>query len=173
MTKAEYREFLLNRISTFSPKHHLSIEEVLENQNRDQIIGLIIESPGIHFNQLMSKTELKPGNLVWHLDVLESYRIIKKKRVGQYITYYSYYYKNPFSEIDLLLQKNETTMKRLNFISENSGSSQKLIMKELNLKRSTAQYHLNKLLNSNIITKSMHGNKLLYDKFNAERIDDL
>lgn len=145
MSKTEYREFIRNRILTQPAKYTLSIEDVLENENRSKIIDFILDSPGIHFNELLRETELSPGNLVWHLDVLETYHIIGKKNVGQYLVYFPLYDYNPMSNIDIKLAKSDTTLQILNMIEDNPGTYGSEIANKLDLDHKTVKYHIEKL----------------------------
>lgn len=167
MSKTEYREFIRNRILTQPAKYTLSIEDVLENENRSNIIDFIIDSPGIHFNELLRETDLSPGNLVWHLDVLETYHIIGKKNVGQYLVYFPLYDYNPMSNIDIKLAKSDTTLQILNLIEENPGTYGSEIAEKLNLDHKTVNYHVEKLKEINMVeTKKVGRKKLLYPHLN-------
>jgi predicted transcriptional regulator len=168
MSKAEYREFIRNRIITQPAKYTLSIEDVLENENRSKIIDLILDSPGIHFNELLRETELSPGNLVWHLDVLETYHIIGKKNVGQYLIYYPLYDHNPMSNIEVKLAKSDTTLKILNLIEDSPGTYANEIAEKLNLDHKTVKYHIEKLKDNDLIEdKKVGRKKLLYPCLDA------
>ncbi len=163
MSKTEYREFIRNRIRTQPAKYTLSIEDVLENENRSKIIDFILDSPGIHFNELLRETELSPGNLVWHLDVLETYHIIGKKNVGQYLVYFPLYDYNPMSNIDIKLAKSDTTLQILNMIEEYPGTYGSEIANKLDLDHKTVKYHIEKLKEINMIeTKKVGRKNLLY-----------
>jgi predicted transcriptional regulator len=167
MSKTEYREFIRNRIITQPAKYTLSIEDVLENENRSKIIDLIIDSPGIHFNELLRETELSPGNLVWHLDVLETYHIIGKKNVGQYLVYFPLHDYNPMSNIDIKLAKSDTTLKILDMIEEHPGTYGSEIAHKLDLDHKTVKYHVEKLKEINLIEdKKVGRKKLLYPHLN-------
>ncbi|MHA1896372.1 MAG: winged helix-turn-helix transcriptional regulator, partial [Promethearchaeota archaeon] len=159
MSKTEYREFILNRIMNFQPRQRLSIEKVLENKNRKLIIDLIIDNPGIHFNELLRETGLSPGNLVWHLDILEEYKIIGKKNAGNYLIYFPYYMDNPISNIDFDLMKSKTTIAILNKIKETPGTYNNEIAKSLKLDHKTVKYHLDKLLEKGLIVIKKEGRK--------------
>jgi len=152
MVKTEYREYLLSRILYIdSEPHRLSMEEVLENANRSLIINLILEEPGVHFNEILRKVGISAGNLAWHLDILESYKIIQKRRVGQYLVYYSYLAKNPLSNLDPKLMKSKTTLEILQLIGDNPGAYQNQIAKRLDLNHKTVKYHLDKLMEAKLI----------------------
>ena len=160
VSKEAYIKLIKNRITPIEKGfHRLTLQEVLENENRDNIISLILETPGIHFNELMRKTKLSPGNLVWHLDILEKYRIIEKKRFEHYIVYFPYYQKNPISNLDLKLQKSELTLKVLEMIKKEPGTWNSVITKKLKINRKTIEYHIKKLIDLGVIYTEKKGSK--------------
>jgi len=158
MSKAEYRSYLLNRFLPIEKgPHRLSMEDVLENENRDFIIKLILEQPGIHFNELLRQVGLTAGNLAWHLDILETFKVIKKQRMGQYLLYYPYLEKNPISKLDPKLQKSKTTLEILQLIGDHPGIYQNQIAKRMDLDHKTVKYHLDKLLEVDIVETRKNG----------------
>lgn len=160
ISKEEYINYIRNRITPIEKGfHRLTLQEVLDNENRDKIIDLILENPGIHFNELLRKAELSPGNLVWHLDILKKYKIIKKERLENYIVYFPYHQKNPISNIDLKLQKSELTLKVLEIIEKEPGIWNSIITNKLKINRKTIQYHINKLMNLGLIYNEKTGSK--------------
>ncbi|MBD3216246.1 MAG: winged helix-turn-helix transcriptional regulator [Candidatus Lokiarchaeota archaeon] len=174
MTKKDYIERMKRRnVNIDKGSHRLDIEEVLENENRSKIIDLILEEPGIHFNELLRKTELAPGNLVWHLDILETYKVIKKKRVGNYVMFIPYYNKNPLSNINLKLQKSELTLQILESIEENPGIWNSKLTDEMEIHRKTIQYHIDKLIDLGLIYKKKEGSKKkIYPNLKADYYED-
>ncbi|MFX1345311.1 MAG: winged helix-turn-helix transcriptional regulator [Promethearchaeota archaeon] len=160
ISKKEYFQYLRKRtVPIEKGAHRLSLEEVLENENRNKIIDLILNEPGIHFNELLRKTGLAAGNLVWHLDILQTYKIIGKKRVGNFIAYFPYYQKNPVSNIDLKLQKSKLTLEILEMIEQKPGIWNNLITKKFKVDHKTIHYHLNKLIDLGLITMEKEGRK--------------
>jgi predicted transcriptional regulator len=174
MTKKDYIDRLKRRnVNINKGAHRLDIEEVLENENRSKIIDLILEEPGIHFNELLRKTELAPGNLVWHLDILETYKVIKKKRVGNYVMFIPYYNKNPLSNIDLKLQKSELTLQILESIEDNPGIWNSKLTDEMEIHRKTIQYHIDKLIDLGLVYKKKEGSKKkIYPNLKADYYED-
>lgn len=148
MSNQEYREYLLNRlpIANKGVHKHLEMEDVLENEVRSKIIELILENPGIHFNEILRYLDISAGQLAWHLDVLETFHVIRKMRVGQYLTYFPYLEQNPISKIDLHLAKSKTTLEILQLINDNPGIYQGQIAKRLDLNHKTVKYHIDKLI---------------------------
>ncbi|MHA1745796.1 MAG: winged helix-turn-helix transcriptional regulator [Promethearchaeota archaeon] len=163
MTTEEYRSYLLNRFLPLNKgPHRLSMEQVLENETRGGIIDIILETPGVHFNQLLRQMSISAGTLAWHLDILETFKIIKKERVGQYLVYFSYLDANPLENMDFKLQKSQTTLEIVRLIRENPGIYQNQLAKKLKLNHKTVKYHLNKLLDIHLIYFKMDGRKRLY-----------
>jgi len=172
ITKTEYCELIKSRITSIDKKYHrLSMDEVLENENRNLIIELILENPGIHFNELLRKTNLSPGNLVWHLDILETYKIVTKKRVMNYVSYFPYYQKNPISNLELKLQKSDLTLKILKLVKKNPGTWNSLITEKLKINRKTIAYHLTKLEELDLIKMEKEGRKKKI--YPTEDLDDI
>ncbi|MFX1308066.1 MAG: hypothetical protein ACFE8C_00045 [Promethearchaeota archaeon] len=160
ISKKDYFQYLRTRtISIEKGAHRLSLEEVLENENRNKIIDLILNEPGIHFNELLRKTGLAAGNLVWHLDILLTYKVIGKKRIGNFIAYFPYYQKNPISNIDLKLQKSKLTLEILEMIEQKPGVWNNLITKKFRVDHKTIQYHLDKLIDLDLIKFKKEGRK--------------
>ena len=175
ISKKDYFQYLRTRtIPIEKGAHRLSLDEVLENQNRNKIIDLILSEPGIHFNELLRKTGLAAGNLVWHLDILLTYKVIGKTRIGNFIAYFLYYQKNPISNVDLKLQKSKLTLKILEMIEKEPGIWNNLITKKFKVDHKTIHYHLNKLYDLGLIKSKKDGRKkkiypnLESDYFNQE-----
>jgi predicted transcriptional regulator len=118
-----------------------------------------LAEPGIHFNELLRRTELAAGNLVWHLDILETYKVIGKKRIGNYIAYFPYYQKNPISNLDLKLSKSQLTLEILEMIEKEPGIYNNLITKRKKVDHKTILYHVKKLLDLNLIFIKKEGRK--------------
>lgn len=170
LSKKDYFQFLKTRtVPVDKGVHQLSMEEVLENENRNKIIDLILESPGIHFNELLRETNLSAGNLAWHLDILETYKVIGKKRIGRYLVYFPYYQKNPISNINLKLKKSELTLKILEIIEDQPGTYNSEIAKILEVDHKTVSYHINKLKDLGLVHSEKSGRKKkLYPNLEAD-----
>ncbi|MFX1414886.1 MAG: winged helix-turn-helix transcriptional regulator, partial [Promethearchaeota archaeon] len=160
ISKKDYFHYLRTRQTPIQKgAHRLSLEEVLENENRNAIIDLILKNPGIHFNELLREMGIAAGNLVWHLDILETYKVIGKKRIGKFITYFPYYQKNPISNLDVELSKSKLTLEVLEMIEKEPGLWNNLITKRLKVDHKTIQYHVNKLKELGLINFRKDGRK--------------
>ena len=160
ISKKDYFQYLRTRtVPIEKGAHRLSLDDVLENKNRNKIIDLILNEPGIHFNELLRKTGLAAGNLVWHLDILITYKVIGKKRIGHFVAYFPYYQKNPISNVDLKLRKSKLTLEILEMIEKKPGIWNNLITKEFKVDHKTIQYHLDKLIDLGLIIFRKEGRK--------------
>ena len=160
ISKKDYFQYLKTRtVPIEKGAHRLSLNDVLENENRNKIIDLILKEPGIHFNELLRKTEIAAGNLVWHLDILETYKVVGKKRIGNFIAYFPYYQKNPISNLDLRLSKSKLTLEILEMIEKEPGLWNSIITKHFKVDHKTIQYHVNKLKDLNLIQFKSEGRK--------------
>jgi len=170
ISKKDYFHYLRTRQTPIEKgAHRLTLDEVLENENRNKIIDLILREPGIHFNELLRRTELAAGNLVWHLDILETYKIIGKKRIGNFIAYFPYYQKNPISNLDLKLSKSKLTLEILKMIENEPGIWNSIITKRKKVDHKTIIYHVNKLLDLDLINTKKDGRKKkFYPNFESE-----
>ncbi len=166
MTNTEYRDYLLNRIMHINTgPHRLTIEQVLENENRNKIITLILEQPGVHFNEILRELDISAGTLVWHLDILDTFKVIQKQRIGQYLVYYPYTVRNPINKLDLKLRKSRTTLEILQLINDHPGMYQNQIAHRMGLNHKTVKYHIDKLIESELIMPKKKGRKnLLFPK---------
>ncbi|MFX0101885.1 MAG: winged helix-turn-helix transcriptional regulator, partial [Candidatus Hodarchaeota archaeon] len=146
MSKEEYRSYLLTRVVPIKRgPHRLTIKEVLDNENRSKILDMIIDEPGIHYKELLRISEVSPSNLAWHLDILETYKIIHKARVGHFLVYYPYLDKNPFANFDPKVAKSKTTLEIFQLIGDNPGMMQSQLARRMELDHKTVKYHLEKL----------------------------
>ena len=160
MTVREYKQkFLLKRIE-ISGRSYLSMEDVFENENRINIIKHVIDKPGIHHNELMRVCDLQKGQLQWHLDILIKNQIIKKTVQGQYALYFPNLksFELPPS-IKKGIIRNSTTHNILEIIKENPGINPTLIAKKVNLAKNTINYHLDKLLEADMIYTKRNGRR--------------
>ena len=170
ISKKEYFQYLKTRtVSIEKGAHRLTLEEVLENENRNKIMDLVLKEPGIHFNELLRRTGLAAGNLVWHLDILMTYKVIGKKRIGNIIAYFPYYQKNPISNIDLQLRRSKLTLEILEMIEQEPGIWNNLITKKLKVDHKTILYHIKKLIEIDLLNIKKEGRKnKLFPNFDSE-----
>lgn len=62
--------------------------DVFENEYRSKILHILEERDFLHFRELKRELGIGTSSLRWHLQVLEDFRIIKRKVIGQYEIFY-------------------------------------------------------------------------------------
>ncbi|MHA1734448.1 MAG: winged helix-turn-helix transcriptional regulator [Promethearchaeota archaeon] len=160
LSKKEYRDLVKRRFfGKRVPVHRLSIEDVLENENRSKIIDLVLDNPGIHFNKLRELTGLTPGVLTWHLDILNSYGVIRKEIVGQYLLLFPAVGENPLDIESITLFKSETALQVIQLVRSFPGLSQNEISRKIGKDPKTVMYHLDKLENEKFVVVRREGRK--------------
>jgi predicted transcriptional regulator len=94
---------------------------------------------------------------------LETYKIIKKTRVGNYLVFYPFIDKNPFAEFNHNIVKSKTTLEIFEIIGDNPGIHPSKIANRMELNHKTVKYHVDKLKDVGLVIVKKDGRKsLLY-----------
>ncbi len=132
-------------------------EDVLDQFVRGQIYGFIKTNPGVHYNQIRRKIDVKNGTLSYHLWVLEKTNLIKSRREGlRYRAFYPTAMKFPKEE---RFRLTELQIQILNLIQNTPGVHQKEIARHLNQKPQTINYNIKILAEAELIQISKKGRK--------------
>ena len=158
----EYKNKLEYRINIRTDASYLTLNDIFENENRQRIIRTILQNPGIHHNELLRNCHVQKGQLQWHIDVLLRNKIIKKEIYNQYSVYFPIT-KNidDFELFNNGLAKAETRNKIYDIIKAHPGICASKIAGEINLARNSVKYHIDKLLNKDLIQQKRKGRKKL------------
>ena len=154
-----YKNQILQNTSIYKGFHRLSKEDVFNNKNRQEIIKIILNNPGIHYNLILKRSKLPSGQLQWHLNILSQYGVIKREKFGRYLVFYPALYDETFKKNKNIFIKSPTTMKIYKIITEEPGICSSTIAKMLKLQRNSVKYHIDKLLNENYIASVQKGRK--------------
>lgn len=142
-----------------SGNHRLSIDEVFENKNRRKILNEVLKVPGIHYNELLRRCQIKSGQLQWHLKVLLHYGVIKNEKLGHYLVFRAMGEK---SERSIKIPKSTTTFAIFEIIEKHPGIYLSLIAKKLNMRRNAVKYHTDKLSRNGLISSTRIGRQILF-----------
>jgi len=154
-----YKNQILQYTSIYKGFHRLSKEDVLNNENRQEIIKIILNNPGIHYNLILKQSNLRSGQLQWHLNILSQYGMIKKEKLGRYLVFYPVLNDESFEKSENIFIRSPTTMKIYNIIKEEPGICSSTIAKMLKLQRNSVKYHIDKLLSEDYISSIQKGRK--------------
>ena len=158
LTINDYRSYFTRKIYIKQGRSYLSLADIFENENRLRIVTQILNNPGIYHNELQRSCDLQKGQLQWHLETLLKNNIIKKEKQGQYTIYFPItssseainIYKNR-------LNKSKTTKNVFDIIIKNPGITSAEISRVLNLSRNTIKYHVDKLIEKQLIKLEKKG----------------
>jgi len=164
LTVKEYKNYFIRKSYIKEGRSYLTLADIFQNENRQNILTEILNNPGIHHNELLRSCNLNKGQLQWHLDTLLKHSIIKKEKYGQYTIYFPItssteaieVFKNQFA-------KSKTTLAILNTVKKYPGINSAEISRILNLSRNSIKYHVDKLLEKHLIRLEKKGRvKQLY-----------
>lgn len=157
----QYRDYLRRKSTVIQVNRRLTFEDIFENENRKNIINKILQTPGIHNNELLRQCNLQKGQLSWHLSVLLQYGIIKKEKLGQYTTFFPVFSTKRMRQIpSKLIMKSNTGNKILNLIERNPGINSANIAKKLNIRRNSVKYHVDKLIKLELLILEKHNREI-------------
>lgn len=170
ITFLEYKTKFSNRQVTSTSRSYLTFDHIFQNENRINIISQILNNPGVHHNELQRKCNLQKGQFQWHLDILLKNHIIQKKIQGQYVLYYA---NNKMIESSQSVKEgiidSSSTKRILDIITENPGINSTLIAKRIKLARNTVTYHVDKLMDANLVIVQKKGRKKEIFPLNIEK----
>ncbi|MFX0061928.1 MAG: winged helix-turn-helix transcriptional regulator [Candidatus Hermodarchaeota archaeon] len=168
MTFQEYRALYLQKNSETKRKDRLSLYDVFENRNRKIILVEILNEQGIHYNELLRRTKLSPGQLQWHLNVLLEFEIIQKQKVDHYLVFFTVFADESEKKEHMLSIRSKNALKIFSLIENHPGTNPSAIARQLNMRRNSVKYNIDKLLDKNLIYSTRLGRQiLLYPAQNA------
>ena len=140
--------------------HRLSYEQVLENENRKEIVECILETPGIHYTMLRKRCNLHPGQFKWHIEVLLDYEIIKRQHLDHHIVFFPAISGQDIN-FDVIL-KFPFRDEIYNLIVLNPGIFPSEIARRLNVpkQRNKVKYHIDKLIHAKYVRVVRIGKKM-------------
>jgi len=158
LTINDYRRYFTRKIYIKQGRSYLSLADIFENENRLRIVTQILNNPGIHHNELQRSCDLQKGQLQWHLETLLKNNIIKKEKQGQYTIYFPI--TSSSEAINMYksrLNKSKTTKNVFDIIIKNPGITSAEISRVLNLSRNSIKYHVDKLIEKQLIKLEKKG----------------
>ncbi|MFX1275600.1 MAG: hypothetical protein ACFFBP_00315 [Promethearchaeota archaeon] len=150
-------------------------ETILKNNFRQFIYRIIKTNIGIHFSSLKETCarykdhEIGVGHLVWHLEKLIKFNLVKKVKVNNYTIFLPVEVSDEEGMLYFILSDglNRAIVK---LILDKKEINRAIIYKELNLEREKVYYRLKKLTKYGIISPSPEGEKRLSIKLNKRAL---
>ena len=143
--------------------------EVLENENRRKIYGVIEKNPGTHLRELQRILDMPLTTMEYHL----SYMVRKKVIYSETDSQYKRYYAKPLDREDRKVVS-ALRQKRLReivlLVLSNEKAKYQFMSEYLNLPRSTLSFYLKYLVDKGILAKEKVGYESLYTVKDEDRV---
>ena len=148
------------------------LEQALKLDVRKKIYNTIKRNPGLHFRELQRRVGIATGAMQYHLDYLTKKHLIKTERETKFLRYYLV--RQTFEETGLMsLLRQESIRKIIVFLMQRRFANNTNISQIVGLSPSTTSWHLEKLVENEIIEKSRRGRKTYFKIVDKERIANL
>jgi predicted transcriptional regulator len=157
--------FIYFIIATNVSNYNLFPSQVKLNQStRQQIYNIIEQNEGVHLREICRMLDKKMGVIQYHIYVLESANLINSLKDGRYKRFFINHLDSPEKQIIISLLQRETTAKVLNLILQNNdgGMAHSAIAKELDASSQAITWHIQKMMDSEVITVIKHGCQKYY-----------
>ncbi len=140
---------------------------------RQNIRRQVCTDPGIHFNELVRELDLAAGQTQYHVRrLLRSEEIVSEELYGR-----THYYPDGYDDWDrcaLALFRRETCRDVLLYLIEYDGARPNAVADELDIARSTLEYHLSHLVEEELVEKRYGDrNRVTLHLANPERTGEL
>jgi len=148
-------------------------ERVLELKTRRIIYNYILKNPGLHERELSRQLETALSTLDYHLYYLKKRELIIAKSDGHYTQYYASGKIGSKDKNFLALLRQKVPRRIIIFLLIRGSCTHKSIWDHIGLAASTTSFHLNKLVNNNIISRVEHGRDSIFYVLEPEYVSDL
>lgn len=127
---------------------------------RGSILAAIEAHPGIHFSGLVHNLNLAPGQVQYHLRQLQAKnRVVRDHYHGQ-----THYYPPAFDEWErraLAILRRETAGDIVAHLLEEGQTPPGVIASELDIVRSTMEWHLDRLVDQGLVEKQRKNGRIV------------
>ena len=148
------------------------LEQALKLDVRKKIYNTIKRNPGLHFRELQRRVGIATGAMQYHLDYLMKKHLIKTERETKFLRYYLV--RQDFEETDLMsLLRQDSIRKIIVFLMQRRFANNTNISQVVGLSPSTTSWHLEKLVENEIIEKSRRGRKTYFKIVDKGKIAEL
>lgn len=137
-------------------------DEILENEVRETLYELVQDDPGIHAHALSEEADVGWGTTVYHLRRLERNGFVTSEKRGRYRRFFPAAGFLARQREVLSVLQNETTNDIARLILREPGLNQKAICEELDISPSLANWHINRLLDADLVERERRGRTVHY-----------
>ncbi len=145
----------------------------LDLETRREIFELISNFPGLHFREVLRRIDISSGNLNYQLNYLLKHDILVAIQDGNLKRYYVAGKVKGKEKRILACLRNELERGLVLFLLLNPNSQFNEIVNNFDLAASKLAYHLNKLLDKDLIKKEKKGRTTFYKIVDEAAIADV
>ena len=150
----------------------MNLEEQMALSPRDRIYSMIIQNPGLHFREIQRRVEIATGALQYHIDYLKKKHLIYEEKEGKFSRFYAHQEQKINEKLMNLLRQDQVRQIVL-FLLTKRKASIKTIVKEMNISTSTTKFHLQKLLDAEVVLEKIQNGKTFYSLKEREPIMEI
>jgi len=151
----------------------ISKNEGLEQEVRKTIFNYILKNPGVHLNEISRKLCIPVSTVNYHLIYLKKIEALVTKTEGRYVRYYvAKKISSRETKIINLLRK-DVPLRIVVFLLLYPDSSQIKISRYLGRHSTTIAFHLDKLIETDIVEYSPNGTQIHYRVKSQEDIFEI
>lgn len=147
--------------------------EILELEIRRKIYDLILKSPGLHVRELARELNIALSTLDYHLHYLYKRGLVAAKSDGRYTRCYIAGKISVKDKKIISVLRRNVPRKILLFLLSHPSSFHRAICIQLQLAPSTISFHLNKLLDLDIVDRIKAGRETRYQIKEPEYVSNL
>lgn len=140
----------------------LKKEDILENPLRDDILGVVEQTPGISASELGRRMSCGWGTLVYHLTVLERMSLVSSAREGRHKRFFVQGRINYSDKGAVGLLANASARVLLDAVRESPGLIQRDLSRRLGLSAGTIAWHMERLEQGGLIMRAEEGRVVRY-----------
>jgi predicted transcriptional regulator len=147
---------------------------VLSLDVRKKIYTAIEASPGLHFREIQRRCEIAVGSLQYHLDYLQKHHIIRTQAEGKFVRYYAVRGPSMHHNQNIMaFLRHASTRKIILYLLQQKRANNETIAAHIQLSPSTTSWHLEKLVEANVLTRQREGRMSFFALVNAEEAQQL
>jgi len=148
-------------------------KDALDLEIRRSIYNHILKSPGLHERELARVLNIPLSTLDYHLYYIRQRGLIKAKSDGRYKRYYVAGDIGVQEGKVIAILRQKVTRNIIMFLLLHPESTHRDVSNHIELAKSTTTFHLNKLIDLEIITQTKIGRETKYIISNPDHISDL
>jgi predicted transcriptional regulator len=140
----------------------LSSYDILNNSKRKKIHEYIVNNPGTYFNKILKDLAISNHVVVWHLNMLLKFELIKKETIENHAIYFNADFDLKNSRIKYFTSKQKSKIIIEYLKNNNLGITKTQLSADLRTHINTMTKYLQFLEEFNIVVIKKLSNKILY-----------